>query len=246
MLSLGRSTGGVGRMPWAGRDAWPSGPHLVAEVLQVQSNSKLLCAELLETSNWGVCFAEKQFRGSQSHLWAYSEFGACIIQKNYMVWSISKQNLFDFFFHLHRCPDFFKGILKKKNSQHFTAGQKLFQLHAKPFFNSSFCRRESRITLCQHETYFLCLSSPPSKPKIIDYSQSFGLLLFDCCLVLRSTFRNVPPGKFGLCSSRRWFWEGSGQAVLPEGLTRLENRALFVFPHTQICCNWHWPGFAAP
>lgn len=114
MLSLGRSTGGVGRMPWAGRDAWPSGPHLVAEVLQVQSNSKLLCAGLLETSNWGVCFAEKQFRGSQSHLWAYSEFGACIIQKNYMVWSISKQNLFDFFFHLHRCPDFFKGILKKK------------------------------------------------------------------------------------------------------------------------------------
>lgn len=70
---------------------------------------------------------------------------------------------------------------EKKKSQHFIAGQKLSQLHAKPFFNSSFCRRESRITLCQHETYFLCLSSSASKPKIINYSHSFGLLLFDCC-----------------------------------------------------------------
>lgn len=71
------------------------------------------------------------------------------------------------------------------------------------FFPSPFGRRRSRITLCQPETYFLCLSSPSSKPKIINYSHSFGLLLFDCCLSLWSAFRNVPPGgKFGLCGSR--------------------------------------------
>lgn len=76
------------------------------------------------------------------------------------------------------------------------------------FLSLPFGRRESRITLCQPEKYFLCLSSPSSKPKIINYSHSFGLLLFDCGLLLWRAFRNVPPGKFGLCGSRCCFWGG--------------------------------------
>lgn len=79
------------------------------------------------------------------------------------------------------------------------------------FFFPPFGRRESRITLCQPEKYFLCLSSPSSKPKIINYSHSFALILFDCGLLLWRAFRNVPPGKFGLCGSRCLFWGAQGR-----------------------------------
>lgn len=75
---------------------------------------------------------------------------ACAFRK--IIWFGVFQNKLSFIFSFI-CMNvliFSKESEKKKKSQHFIAGQKLSQLHAKPFFNSSFCRRESRITLCQH------------------------------------------------------------------------------------------------
>lgn len=191
----------------------------------------LLEASVLLKSSLAAAAATCEF--TSSLLLSKKKICFCTFQTIFSAFFSFKKSVISF----RQIPFFFLRNMRKISKiksclQNVLVKYKAFLLFV--FLSPPFGRRESRITLCQPEKYFLCLSSPSSKPKIINYSHSFGLLLFDCGLFLWRAFRNVPPGKFGLCGSRCCF---SG-ADSPDALTCLGSGfLLFLFPAWH-CCHW--------